>query len=571
MKKVILISSLVFSSFLGFTQWTGYPLDNIPVARTQSGGFTIGDTGFLVAGNHGWPGAYVQETWKFVPSAPAGSRWKQIVGYPGTTPQATVAFAIDDTGYAGTGATGGYVYGNAFYKYKNNTWTAIAPLPGGTRCEAFAFTVGDTAYVGGGFSGTNNAPQRDFYKYYPKLNKWWKVNGTCPVLGMDCGAFAFSIGTKGYVGGGGLQTGPGAQSYGPQSTFWEYDNTTNTWTSKANYGGGPRMNASAWASCDRGFVGNGVDDANQQNYHTDFWEYDPTADKWTQIASYPSNPRSSASTFVVNKVAYVWDGNDASGYFADIWSYNPPPLFDPSNASVCEGNSVNFTDTTKEFTPTNWQWTFSGGTPATSNAQNPTVNYPTAGNYDVTLSAWNACDSGYTKYTSYISVTPGPTITVTPVNPSICSGNPVTLTALGATSFKWLGTTNTTNTIQLSPSSDTVVNLASSNGGCTSDSAIKITVTPTPVPVVSSSTVICAGNTTNLLASGGASFTWAPAIGLNSANIAGPIAGPANTTTYTVTVANGICQATGNVTVTVNPLPSVGAFIHYVTPPVVNG
>lgn len=37
-----------------------------------------------------------------------------------------------------------------------------------------------------------------------------------------------------------------------------------------------------------------------------------------------------------------------------------------------------------------WQWTFDGGTPATSNQQNPTVVYQNSGVYDVTLKASNA-------------------------------------------------------------------------------------------------------------------------------------------------------------------------------------
>ncbi len=60
--------------------------------------------------------------------------------------------------------------------------------------------------------------------------------------------------------------------------------------------------------------------------------------------------------------------------------------FIANNTSVCYGSSVYFTD--KSLTPTNitsWNWSFPGGTPATSTSQNPLVTYNTPGTYNVTL------------------------------------------------------------------------------------------------------------------------------------------------------------------------------------------
>ncbi|MBL0286084.1 MAG: PKD domain-containing protein [Bacteroidetes bacterium] len=52
------------------------------------------------------------------------------------------------------------------------------------------------------------------------------------------------------------------------------------------------------------------------------------------------------------------------------------------------GSSINFTDLSSG-SPTIWAWSFQGGTPATSTAQNPTVQYNTAGTYTVTLTSTN--------------------------------------------------------------------------------------------------------------------------------------------------------------------------------------
>ncbi len=89
---------------------------------------------------------------------------------------------------------------------------------------------------------------------------------------------------------------------------------------------------------------------------------------------------------------------------------NQPPVADfyGTPTTIYAGQSVNFFDQSL-YSPTSWNWTFSGGTPATSTAQNPlNIVYNTPGTYDVTLVACNAngCDT-MTKY-NYITVLPVP-------------------------------------------------------------------------------------------------------------------------------------------------------------------
>ena len=56
---------------------------------------------------------------------------------------------------------------------------------------------------------------------------------------------------------------------------------------------------------------------------------------------------------------------------------------------ICPGGTVQFTDQSSN-NPTTWEWSFPGGTPATSSVQNPLITYNVAGTYDVTLIATNA-------------------------------------------------------------------------------------------------------------------------------------------------------------------------------------
>ncbi|HEY9116153.1 MAG TPA: T9SS type A sorting domain-containing protein [Bacteroidales bacterium] len=71
-----------------------------------------------------------------------------------------------------------------------------------------------------------------------------------------------------------------------------------------------------------------------------------------------------------------------------IWrKVGPPPVqanFIADPETVCTGGTVDFTDTSVGAIDS-WNWTFEGGTPATSTLQNPTVTYNTPGEYDVKL------------------------------------------------------------------------------------------------------------------------------------------------------------------------------------------
>lgn len=83
-----------------------------------------------------------------------------------------------------------------------------------------------------------------------------------------------------------------------------------------------------------------------------------------------------------------------------------PPVanFNASGTTINEGQVVNFTDTSVN-SPTSWTWSFPGGTPSSSTAQNPSVTYNSAGNYNVTLTATNAYGNDTEIKTGYITVT----------------------------------------------------------------------------------------------------------------------------------------------------------------------
>jgi len=82
-----------------------------------------------------------------------------------------------------------------------------------------------------------------------------------------------------------------------------------------------------------------------------------------------------------------------------------PPVadFSVNTNNICPGQSIDFTDESS-FSPESWLWTFQGGTPASSNQQNPTVTYASAGIYDVTLQVSNSSGSDTKTESGYIIV-----------------------------------------------------------------------------------------------------------------------------------------------------------------------
>ncbi|MES2140481.1 MAG: PKD-like domain-containing protein [Bacteroidota bacterium] len=78
--------------------------------------------------------------------------------------------------------------------------------------------------------------------------------------------------------------------------------------------------------------------------------------------------------------------------------------------------------------------------------------------------------------------------------------------------------------------------IASTINGCKDTVVVQANLAPLIPVLVSPNDTICVGNSMQLLASGGISYTWSPSIGLSNDVIADPIANPDTTTTYTVSI-----------------------------------
>jgi PKD repeat protein len=179
----------------------------------------------------------------------------------------------------------------------------------------------------------------------------------------------------------------------------------------------------------------------------------------------------------------------AATYGRGLWEtsiYNPTSLlpfanFTADSLSGCPGLTVAFSDSTKN-SPIAWQWSFPGGTPSTSNLQNPVVTYNNPGTYNhVKLIVTNANGVDSVIKLNYIAISPEqkPTITLSN-NDSLCAGQQLQLTSSFGTTYSWYPTTQPLQTISVSSTNRYAVSVRDVFGCLTTSDTVDIYIFPLP-------------------------------------------------------------------------------------------
>uniref|UniRef100_UPI003217CB69 PKD domain-containing protein n=1 Tax=uncultured Draconibacterium sp. TaxID=1573823 RepID=UPI003217CB69 len=126
----------------------------------------------------------------------------------------------------------------------------------------------------------------------------------------------------------------------------------------------------------------------------------------SSTAQNPSVTYYTAGTYKVTLTAINGAESDTKTVYNYIQVNDPVVIpaanFVAGNTTINTGETVSFSDLSTDAT--SWSWTFEGGTPATSTAQNPTVTYTTSGSYNVTLTATNGDQSDTKAVYNYIQV-----------------------------------------------------------------------------------------------------------------------------------------------------------------------
>jgi N-acetylneuraminic acid mutarotase len=246
-------------------------------------------------------------------------QWKKMAELPGPGRFVAVSFVIGNKGYAGTGFSNqGKLKDFYVYDPAGNSWTQIADMPAQVRSEAVGFSILNKGYV---ITGSDNSQNlKEVWEYDPIANAWTRkadFPGT-----KRYGAAGFSIGTKGYMGTGFTDISSGQQQQ--LKDWWEYDPVTDTWTQKNDFPGGTRNLATALSTGNAGYMGLGAAGGAPLN---DWWQYQPATDTWSRKKDYPGSKRYCAGGFFAGNKCYVGNGGDGLAFdpdktFSDWWEYD---------------------------------------------------------------------------------------------------------------------------------------------------------------------------------------------------------------------------------------------------------
>ena len=249
---------------------------------------------------------------------PLPNTWTQISSYPGAPRCYSVSFVINGKAYILSGSN----YSKDVWEFNpsnSNPWTKKRDFPFIPRRNAVAFSIGNKGYFGTGLDPVTNNRLRDFWEYDPNTDAWTQKANFGGTERFD--AVGFSIGTLGYAGtGNALLNGNGWMA----NDFWEYNPSTNIWTKKADISCTGRMQAVGTATSTKGYIGTGCTQSTDPNtYLRDFWEYNPSINKWTQLADLPGKRIYAVGLSIRNKI-YIGTGCPTyTTYTNDFWEYDP--------------------------------------------------------------------------------------------------------------------------------------------------------------------------------------------------------------------------------------------------------
>jgi N-acetylneuraminic acid mutarotase len=148
----------------------------------------------------------------------------------------------------------------------------------------------------------------------------WSPRDTLPydTNAMFQGIPGFSIGNYGYAG-----LGDTYYAGHPSDKLFQFDPSANSWTQKASFPGRARVAPACFVICDNAYVVTGSI-SNGGACVTECWEYDADNNTWTQKANFPGSARTYAVGFAIDSLGYVGTGaNELADFRKDFYAYHP--------------------------------------------------------------------------------------------------------------------------------------------------------------------------------------------------------------------------------------------------------
>jgi len=279
------------------------------------------------------------------------------------------------------------------------------------------------------------------------------------------------------------------------------------------------------------------------------------------------SPTTTANTGTYSVTVTVNGCTSPAGTTSVVVNNTPNPPVPAINgnatpAAICEGGTI--TLTANNIAGATYAWTGPNGYTAAVRNPPPLTNVTAAagGTYSLTVTI-GGCTSNPATVTIVVNTLP---VVPTVSNVTICTGTSATLTATApGPNYEWYDAATAGNLLASTASYSTPVLSSSAtyyvqavNGTCIGPrTAVTVTVNPGIVANAGIDDTICSGTAINLnvLSPTGAgyNYSWDAPSNIGFSTLANPSVNPTTTTTYTLTVSDGIgCSGTDQVTITVS-------------------
>ncbi len=236
---------------------------------------------------------------------------------------------------------------------------------------------------------------------------------------------------------------------------------------------------------------------------------------------------------------------------------SPIPVISGNNY-ICDGDSTTLS-VNSNLANTTFLWS--------TGSINTTVTVAPINTITYTVTATDQ-SSLCTNDTSFVVIVNAiPSLSVNPIDTTICPGTTTNITASGANSYLWSPggslSSTTASTVTASPAVNTIYALIGSTPAGCSDTvyaSVKI-FAPANVNVTPITSYSCGGGSQLLTASGALTYLWSPSAGLSTTIGSSVLAGPTSNTAYTVigTDTNSCTDtAIANVNIYGNPIINPG-------------
>jgi PKD repeat protein len=263
---------------------------------------------------------------------------------------------------------------------------------------------------------TNNADDNSKLNYWPR-NKYLNVWSVKTIGSSGVAGYAYLPGTafpytadgvlilSEYIGS--IGTGTPTRSHALTHEIGHFLNLNHTWGNTNNPGvdcsGNDNVSdtppTEGWTTCNLSGATCGSPIDNVQN----FMEYSYCSTMFTEGQKTRMRDALVSSTGQRNN---LWTTTNLAATGVSLAEVLCHADFQSSNTynTICQGNSLTFTDLSWNGLPTGWNWTFPGGTPSSSTDSAPTIIYNTPGTYDVSLTVTNGSGSASATKPNFINV-----------------------------------------------------------------------------------------------------------------------------------------------------------------------